>query len=78
MRAACARVLSCRAEFSQRLDDEVDGLIARVGPCRRGRGWYVVLPVSASCAQALSCRAEFSRPLDDEVGSLVAHVRPCW
>jgi len=30
MRAACARVLSCRAEFSQRLDDEVGSLIAHV------------------------------------------------
>jgi len=69
-------VVSCRV-FS-RLDDEVGGLIARVGPCRCVRGWYVVLPVGASCAQALSCRAEFSRPLDDEMESLIAHVGPCW
>lgn len=77
MRAACARVLSCRAEFSQRLDDEVGSLIAHVGPCRCGRGWYVVLHAGAACAQALSCRAEFSRRLDGEVGGLIAHVGPC-
>jgi hypothetical protein len=77
MRAACARVLSFRAEFSRRLDDEVGSLIVHVGPCRCGRWWYVVLPAGAACAQALSYRAEFSRRLDDEVGGLVAHVGPC-
>jgi len=60
LRAGCARVLSCRAEYSRRLDDEVGGLIAHVGPCRCRRRWYVVLRAGAACAQALSCRAEFS------------------
>lgn len=36
--AARAQALSCRAGFSPRLDNKVDGRVARVGPCRWGRG----------------------------------------